>query len=972
MSAQRYIKIKYIHYYCSAERCLSMSTLRKPKLPFCFSNILSEFNRYLNTHFLTVICLFFQICDLQSQEIPPFKNFSPSLYNAGHQNWSLAQDRQRLIYAGNTEGLLVFNGSEWNLIKSQNINTVRSVVYWKGKIYVGGYGEIAVLDQVRPGKFQLTSLTPLIKDVPIATEEIWNIAKRGNKLYFQSFSIILEFNGESFRNITPPGNIMFIHNVNDRLFVQVIDSGIYEILGDGSFVLLSGTEKMKNFQVTGILPSNENKILITTAKNGIYSYSNDSITVWNPSLQKIFSEYQINKFIRLNEEKFALGTIRGGLLILDKNGDILFNFNKRKGLYNNTVLSLLQDIDGNVWTGLDKGISMVEVKSPLLIYPDAEGQLGTVYSAVQDGLGRLLLGTNQGIYYSDTRSDQPEQYETSMFKLLSGSQGHVWQLKKTDAGILAGHNDGTFLIKNTELRKVSDINGGYCTTTIPENSALLLQGTYTGLIILQYDHEWKFRNRVSGFTRPVKMILSDIDGYYWITSPVSGIFKIKTDAEYSRISFIRKYDNTRGLESDINPDIFKFKDQIYIRQKDGYFKYDRATDMFLADQTFRFEAESYLLRNGYKDDYFKVYRDSTDLYRNDSFIKKFDIRLQKDYYNVCSLNEKKYLLCLEEGYAIISDTVDQAGSEQQYIPLILDYIKLKNSDQFLEADLKEGLWLSNEENNFSVHFYQAVYHTPVQFRTMLKGHDRSWNEWSIIPKAEYNNIPHGKYTLLIESGYDGQLIILPVVIRPPRYLSKIAYLLYSVMILILLRSIVVYINLRVKRTEEKLKAENERILREHKTEMDNQRLLAENIAKSKELANSTIHLVKKNELLLEIKNELSNARKHPGQVIPAKDYQKLMHLISENITSDEDWNLFESSFNEVHERFMKKLKEAYPDLSLADLKLAAYLKMDLSSKEIAPLFNISVRGLENKRYRLRKKIGLSNEANLNEFFMNFD
>ncbi|MBK6995650.1 MAG: hypothetical protein IPH31_12245 [Lewinellaceae bacterium] len=87
--------------------------------------------------------------------------------------------------------------------------------------------------------------------------------------------------------------------------------------------------------------------------------------------------------------------------------------------------------------------------------------------------------------------------------------------------------------------------------------------------------------------------------------------------------------------------------------------------------------------------------------------------------------------------------------------------------------------------------------------------------------------------------------------------------------------------------------------------------------------------------------------------------------------SDHDWEIFEESFNRVHDDFFKRLMHDFPDLTPGDLRLAGYLKMNLSSKEIAPLLNISIRGIENKRYRLRKKLGLSEEANLTEFIMAF-
>ena len=89
------------------------------------------------------------------------------------------------------------------------------------------------------------------------------------------------------------------------------------------------------------------------------------------------------------------------------------------------------------------------------------------------------------------------------------------------------------------------------------------------------------------------------------------------------------------------------------------------------------------------------------------------------------------------------------------------------------------------------------------------------------------------------------------------------------------------------------------------------------------------------------------------------------------MTSEESWRIFEENFNEVHEDFLKRLKQQFPDLSPGDLKLAAYLRMNLSSKEISPLLFISVRSIENKRSRLRKKLNLKEEDNLVDFIISF-
>src|SRR5690606_2803988 len=142
--------------------------------------------------------------------------------------------------------------------------------------------------------------------------------------------------------------------------------------------------------------------------------------------------------------------------------------------------------------------------------------------------------------------------------------------------------------------------------------------------------------------------------------------------------------------------------------------------------------------------------------------------------------------------------------------------------------------------------------------------------------------------------------------------------------------------------------------------------------KSRKLADTTINLVRKNEMLLAIKDELEQATNRKNKSgSPAKSLSKMEHLIDQHLTSEEDWQVFEANFNQLHDQFFKRLKDQYPDLTPGDLRLAAYLKMNLSSKEIAPLLNISVRGVENKRYRLRHKMGLEGEVNLTEYLMGY-
>ena len=92
-------------------------------------------------------------------------------------------------------------------------------------------------------------------------------------------------------------------------------------------------------------------------------------------------------------------------------------------------------------------------------------------------------------------------------------------------------------------------------------------------------------------------------------------------------------------------------------------------------------------------------------------------------------------------------------------------------------------------------------------------------------------------------------------------------------------------------------------------------------------------------------------------------------IINKNLSNTDDWEVFQEAFNNADSDFLKKVKIAHPILTPNDLRLCAYLRLNLASKEIAPLLNISARSIEIKRYRLRKKMDLPHEKSLVEYIL---
>ena len=120
--------------------------------------------------------------------------------------------------------------------------------------------------------------------------------------------------------------------------------------------------------------------------------------------------------------------------------------------------------------------------------------------------------------------------------------------------------------------------------------------------------------------------------------------------------------------------------------------------------------------------------------------------------------------------------------------------------------------------------------------------------------------------------------------------------------------------------------------------------------------------------MLEIKTELENNKSSFSNSL---GYKRLLRKIDNSIAHEDEWELFEHNFNQVHEEFFNQLKVNHPKLTHKDLKICAYIKMNLLTKEIAPLMNVSIRGLETHRYRLKRKLNLENDKSLNDYLRNF-
>ena len=135
--------------------------------------------------------------------------------------------------------------------------------------------------------------------------------------------------------------------------------------------------------------------------------------------------------------------------------------------------------------------------------------------------------------------------------------------------------------------------------------------------------------------------------------------------------------------------------------------------------------------------------------------------------------------------------------------------------------------------------------------------------------------------------------------------------------------------------------------------------------KKKELASQTLHLVQKNTFIQELKENLEKIKKSPE--LFKVEFRRLVMLLKKESAEDKDWEVFKSYFSEVHNNFDNKIKAISKDITEKEIRLASFLRMNLSTKEIASMLNVLPDSVLKSKYRLKKKLELSKEEDLTQF-----
>lgn len=922
------------------------------------------------------------------RSIPLLKRFESVDYNGGIQSWAFDQDSSGFLYAANNMGLLEFDGNKWTRYDVPFCTRLRAVkVDDENKIFVGGQGQIGYFSMTENG-LEFSSLLQLLPPDQQDIAETWKIFNHQQKIYFLTESQFFVYDGNAIQALQLPGYIQQAFKIGGQLMVQVYNAGLFSIIDD-KFIPLEGTAQIP--EIIAALPKSE----------GNYYF-----TKWGQIFEEVGDGYQevgipfemgtITDAIKLSNGEFVVGTQNGGMYIF--NSDLTFkqHLTKNEGLSDRTIKALYEDGFQNLWVALNNGIDYLELSLPLSLIYDEVGLEGTGYAACKFN-DRVYLGTNNGLF---SQKNDGDNLLDDPYALVPGSEGQVYNFSIVENDLILNHDRGAFQIENNKLKSFYWIGSWiFVPTAIP---GLILGGDYRGISYYRKTNGlWTKIGEIPGLNESSRLMEFENDSTLWMSHGSKGVFRFKFDKKMNLKGDVEFYGRNDGFPSKNKISVYSLNGKLVFTSEKGIYDFNNNTLNFSPNSFFNkwlgTDHVNEIISNGDNTIYYiqdqkvgMLIQETFGTYKKETGIfKHINKLLNDDLPNISILDDKNVLIGAKEGFVLYNPAKEFSINEN--FKVIIRSVEIKFSDDSIinYSPLKVG----NKEIaiNQSIKFnYASPYFDgfeDLKYSYRLVPMNEKWTNWTPVGQKEYPYLPSGDYTFEVKAlnvyGLESEVSSFSFKVLKPWYFSTWATVMYLfaglmfVIFILLLqkRKHDAENSLITQKSEQAIKSKEEeidQISKESKSKIENlisEKLRTEINLKNDQLTTITMHLMSNSDFLQNIRKKIEIYMQQGGD---RKELGNLIKTIDDHLSDTNSWDQFAYHFDQVHSGYLKKLSENNVKLSPREIKLASFLRMNMSSKEISKLMNISDRGVELARYRLRKKMKLGRDQNLVEYLIDLD
>lgn len=912
---------------------------------------------------------------------PDAVNLLPSHYAAANKNWAVAEDDKGTLYVGNDMGLLEFDGLQWRLYELPRASVVRSVAPLSHDVvFTGGFEEFGRWDRDISGALHYTSLVPAERNSRFRDSDFWKIHLTPQGVLFQSFHCIYLYDYECVRRLDGDMNMLFLLHANDEFWVQEMGGPLYRLRQE-RLERVPGSERFAATTVRVLLPGEQaREWIVGTGTDGLWRYDGERFTPWSPALSARLRRDELNCGLRTSRGTYLLGTLLGGLYEADAEGRLLQVLSTENRLCNDSVMALAEDAQGNVWVALDRGLSLLMFNEGVECHTYNRWTSGSLYDACR-WQGRLLLATNQGVFAVDERCLETGA-APSDFRLVEGLSGQAWSFARLDGRLYVCHNRGLMELRPDLTVVCRSEMGGYGLQRVELGERTpTYYASYYKLRMLDDDGTVR---EVEGLDEAVCRIEADFMRNLWLEHPSKGVYRCRMSDDGRRIGERTLYGGDAGDGLPYKLHLLRVGGRVALMGDDRFFRYNEYADCIEADTVLDAAFEGlYDIRRviPYADERFwvitgsGVWRLRYDGRRSAELTPCAGIPVDNlicGYEQAARLDDSTCLFCGDNGFVLV-DPEKVASPPLPVAPQLesLRAIGSRGDEEWF--DLREQVTIPHRHNSVTFRYAARRGAVPgLRFRHRLAGMESAWSEAGRTGSASYARLPQGRYTFEVAVGDAfgrwSEPARFSFVIRTPWYATGWAYAGYLLLLGLTfygLWLLVMYFYRR--RYLRRLRLQEIVSLRR-----TNRELRQQVAARDAEIVAQSSTLVGRNEMILRLRDMVNDFQQKHGSRTTAPLWQKVNAYVSDRLDTESDWTLFLIKFEQKHSSFFRIMKERFPDLTPSDLRLSACLKMNLCTKEIASLTSLSVRAIENSRYRLRKKLGLTSAQNLNEFLLHID
>ena len=742
---------------------------------------------------------------------PFITNFSPKEYGAGPQNWAVVQDQRGVMYFGNSNGILEYDGSNWRLIQLPNSSTVRSLaIDEQGRIYVGGVGEFGYLAPDSLGQIQFISLLPQLPPGDRQFENVWQTDAAKDGIYFKTGYKLFRWADGKIKIWRMQQRLHVSAVLDGTFYIRLWEVGLTRMEGD-TLALVPGGEQFADERIYVMLPYDEKRTLIGTRSRGLYLYDGETFSPFKTEADDILQNQLYLPGAVLADGSFALNTTSNGLVIIDRQGRLQHHITKASGLFENTVFYVYSDRQDGLWLALGNGLSRLEILTPLSRYEEDSGLYFPIYDIIRHK-EILYVATDDGVYWKNNVS--------AAFEPVSGISSQCYDLLVVEEDLLAiSFEYGLFRIeaKHAEILRPSvnyDFRVNYI-LTVGDNPRRLFAALENGIAVMKEENgQWVDEGIIPDSPAGGYWLAKSIDGSLWVNSS-NGCFQIVLPSEddsaepgsdlnwINRVQ-IKQYGSELGLPDGDNLS-YSIAGEIYTGTRKGLFHFQKSSQSFVPDTVFSAVSFNPL---GYN---FYMTGDAAGrVWLNLGAESAVATPREDGTYEI----DKRPFLRFSDLQVSVIYPEEDAGSGTwfggvdkliHYNPAIkkeytADYPALIRNVTVGEDSLifggafagrgdradrpYERAAFSYSDNTVRFQYAAPTYDNPgeTRFQTMLEGFDNRWSSWTPKTEKEFINLPAGDYRFRVQARNIYQHLseeaAFAFKILPPWYSTWWAYLLY--------------------------------------------------------------------------------------------------------------------------------------------------------------------------------------------------